>query len=837
MVTLQKTFKYKGDSPILTIIFFSMKKTPLCITPASWCCTSALVACLLLCPQLHGQSIKGKVLEMDGKPLSFVNVLLLNSSDSSLVKGAVSDALGDYFFDNIGLGNYLLSASMVGYKRGYLSLLNIKPSKTPLEVGNLTLSEDAKQLEEVMIVEKRPFVEQHIDRMVVNVANSIIASGSTVLEVLEKAPGVTLDRQNDMLQLRGKDGVIVQIDGKQTYLSMPDVVALLRSMSSDNVDQIDLITNPSAKYDAAGNSGIINIRLKKNNNVGTNGSVSLSGGSGRFDRESGSVQINHRTNKFNLFGNYSANRGGDYFDLRTKQTRDNDGDEIFTHQDTYIRFRQWGQNAKVGVDYFLSENTNLGAVWTGFWNDLQEQGTAESAFRREASGPMFLHAKTDKSISNISFNHIFNVHFQHTFKTQGQLSIDFDKGRYDRDFTNTLLTHILISENNDDPSAGLYTEMPTTIDITTFKMDYERTFTSGWKMETGIKSSTVRNDNDLMLSRGVEELVPDLDLSNHFLYTERVNAIYSSFGRKLNDKTDIQLGLRAEHTHSVGNSLTSNNFVDRDYLNLFPSLFISRQLQKNHSLTFSYSYRIDRPNYQFLNPGRSYVDPYLYSQGNAYLNPQYTQSLEFRHGYREKIFTSLGTSYISDLIFYVIQPVDSTTTERTPLNIGSSQAYNLTITFPFTFVKGWTMQTTLMGNYSRFQYTYQDTPLTIEQFSGQLNGSNSFVLGKGWTAELTGWLKTPGVNAIVRSPWLGTMDIGIQKAVGSKLKAKLSLQDVFRTNMFLGKIDAPGFRSDLRLNFDTRIVMLNLTYSFGNQQLKGIRQRRTGSEEETQRTN
>ena len=797
----------------------------------------AWVACLIGCLHLHGQSIKGKVLEKGDKPLSYVNVLLLNSRDSSLIKGAVTDTLGSYAFYNIGQGSYLLSATMVGYKPGYLSTFKITSSSMPLQVGNLTLAEDAQQLKEVVVVEKRPFVEQYLDRMVVNVANSIIASGATVLEVLEKAPGVTLDRQNDMLQLRGKDGVIVQIDGKQTYLPMADVVALLRNMSSDNVDQIELITNPSAKYDAAGNSGIINIRTKKNNNVGTNGSVTLGGGSGRYEREQGSLQLNHRTNQFNFFGNYSANRGGDYFDLRVRRIRDNDGDPTFTRQDTYIRFRDWGQNAKVGIDYFPGKNTTFGVVWTAFWDDYHEKGTAESAFSREASGPLFLQANTDKTIATLTSNHLFNLNFQHNFKRQDQLSFDIDRGVFQRDFSNTLLTHVLISEHNDDPLAGLYLNMPTVIDITTFKVDYNQTFASGWKMEAGIKNGAVRNDNDLMLSHGVEELIPDPELSNHFLYTERVNAIYASLSGQLNDKTDIQLGLRAEHTHSVGNSITTNSIVKRNYLNLFPSLLVSRPFQENQSLTFSYSYRIDRPNYQSLNPGRSYVDPYFYSRGNAYLKPQYTHSLELKHGFKDKVFTSLSASYIADLVLFVGQPVDSVLTEVTPLNIENSQAYNLTITFPLAIMKGWNLQTTLLGNYSRYQFTYQDIPLHIAQFSGQLNASNSFIFGKGWTGELTGWARTPSVEAFFHYRWVGTMDVGIQKVIGSNLKAKLSMQDVWHTNKFRGKNITPEFTSDVNLRFDTRIVMLNLTYSFGNQQLKGVRQRKTGSEDERQRTN
>ena len=195
----------------------------------SWRQATALVAGFLFCLHLQGQSIVGKVMEQNGSPLPSVNVLLLNSTDSSLVKGAVSDTLGNYIFDNVHQGSYLLSASMIGYQAAYLSPFKMTTSSVPLQVGNLTLAETTQQLQEVAITAQRPFVEQQIDRTIVNVANSIIASGGTAWEVLEKAPGVTVDRQNDQLQLLGKNGVILQIDGKQTYLSMTDVVAMLKA--------------------------------------------------------------------------------------------------------------------------------------------------------------------------------------------------------------------------------------------------------------------------------------------------------------------------------------------------------------------------------------------------------------------------------------------------------------------------------------------------------------------------------------------------------------------------------------------------------------------------------
>lgn len=787
----------------------------------------------------YAQSISGKVQESDGKPMPFVNVLLLHNKDSTLAKGAVSNEDGAYLMENIHPGTYLVAATMVGYTRAYSQPLTVKEGQGELKMALLTLQYDTRQLKEVSVVTTRQFVEQEIDRTVVNVANSIIASGSTALEVLEKAPGVTVDRQNDGIALRGKDGVIVMIDGKQTYLAMADVVALLRSTPSDNIDKIELITNPSSKYDAAGNSGIINIRMKKNNNLGTNGSLSLAGGSGRFDRERGSLQLNHRAKKLNLFGNYSANRGGNYWSLITDQDRLEGEERTVIYQDTYLRFRDQAQNAKAGMDYSFRKNTTIGLVWTGFWSNHQERGPATSLFSREVGGPAYLQAATDKTFSVVISNQVGNLNFAHTFGAKGgQLTADVDMGHFRRHFSNSLVTRATHTEGPADTYDGLLNEMPTTIDIRTFKTDYNRSLPGKWKMETGYKYSSVRTDNDLTLSMGpVGELQPDPLLSNHFQYTERVNAAYVSVSGKLGTKTEVLAGLRAEHTHSEGNSLTLKNVVERNYLNLFPSVFISRPLSNDHSLSLSYSRRIDRPNYESLNPARGYADPFLYSQGNAYLQPQYTQALEVKHSYKGKIFTSLGASYTNDLIFFVIQPVNSTTTERTPLNIGKSQVYNLTLSFPVKILDKWTLQATLLGFYSQFQYDYQSMRFNVQQASARLNGTSSIILGKGFSAELSGWLNTPRVNALIRSPWLGTLDAGIQKTINTRLKAKLSVQDIFHTNGFIGEIRTPGFQRSFRLAFDTRVAMLNLTYTFGNQQLKGMRQRKTGSEEEMQRTN
>ncbi len=710
---------------------------------------------LFLCTSAFSQSIKGKVIGQDGAPLPFANVLLLHGGDSTLIKGAVSDSLGMYALDNIRTGSYLLASSSIGYKQSEMLSVSVNPN-VDVALQPLMLMNDSQQLNEVVVLEKRPFVEQYVDKMVINVANSIIASGSTALEVLEKAPGITVDRQNSAILLRGKEGVMVQMNGKRTYLSMLELVNMLQSMSSDEIDQIELITNPSAKYDASGNSGIINIKMKKNSNVGSNGSVALGIGTGKYIRQRGSLMLNHRTKAFNAFGSFGENIGGNYFDLANSQTIGNATGEQFGDQSTFIKFSNRGQNASAGIDFFLGQNSTLGVLWRGFWSDNGEDGTASSVFSQSGVETPYLEAHTDKAIGNIAANHVANINFQHNFNNDGgTLSMDVDYGHFNRAYSNTLATSNTSLINPVQPIASLLVAMPTIIEIQTAKIDFSKSLSSSWKMETGLKSSHVASDNDMTLSKGDNgNLVIDNDLSNHFQYDEQVYAAYASFSGKIGDKTQMQGGLRAEHTTSEALSITLNDAVKRKYLNLFPSVFVSQKLSENHSLVLSYSYRIDRPNYQALNPARSYVDPYIYSEGNQFLIPMYTHSFELKHGFKDKIFTSLGASYVDDVIFYVIQPIDSIRTMRKPDNFGSSQSYNLTVSFPVAITKGWNAQINMLGLFSEFSYNYLDQPTTVQQFSARMNASNTLSFGGGWTGEVTGWISAPGIYIIQKSPWL-----------------------------------------------------------------------------------
>ena len=786
-------------------------------------------------PAINAQvNLKGTVQDSLGKALPFVSVAVLKT-DSSLVKATATNEQGEFNFEKINARKYIIRVFSVGFLKKYTQVFEVK--NEDLTLPKILLSETAIQLKEVQVTTKRPFIEQQIDRMIINVANSIVSSGSTALEVLTKAPGITVDFQREQIELKGKDGVAVQIDGKLSYLSGPDLVGMLRSMSSDNIDKIEIITNPSARYDAAGNSGIINIRLKKNINLGTNGLFTLGVGTGQYYRTRSSVQFNHRSEKLNIFGNYSFSKGGNFWDLTLERNQPDGNLRNYVNQKTHLILDDLGQNAKAGMDYLLTKNTTVGIVWTGFWTNHNENGNADFEVRRLPIEPIYFQTSTQKTFYTNAQNQLGNLNFQHNFSNKSQLSTDLDIGHFKRD-NNDLNTNVLVLENGAVlPLAQLINATNTIINFLTIKADYSLPISTLWKIETGFKYAKVLYVNDIKLSSGEKsKTVIDPNLSSHFEYDEQVNAGYFSFSGKIN-KIELQAGLRLEHTHSVGNLNIPSQIKTRDYLNWFPSLFLSKPISEKENLIFSYSYRIDRPNYQNLNPARGFVDLYAISQGNIDLRPQYTHSLELRYAHKSGFFGSLVSNFITDWVLAINNVTDGNKIIRQSQNLGDAQSYILTFGMPFTISKAWQMQTSLLGLYNQFQFEYEGKNYSNKNFSGRLNFNNGFTLGHGWTAELNGWVNSPRINTIQEIPWLSNFDTGLQKTVNQKVKLKLSLQNIFFTPAVITVINGVSSYQNDRLQLDTRILMLNMNYIFGNQKVIASRQRKSGADDESKRAN
>ncbi|MCK8491137.1 TonB-dependent receptor [Spirosoma sp. RP8] len=796
--------------------------------------------------------VSGQVNTGAGKPLEFATMMLVKAKDSTLVKGAISEATGKYIFENVGAGQYRVAAQQVGYRKIYSAVFVIDEAHPTHEVPALAMTEESKNLTEVNVVAKKPFIEQQVDRTVVNVENSIVASGNTALEVLEKAPGITIDRQNDQIQLKGKSGVIVYIDGKQTYLSQQEVANLLKNTPSDNIASIEIITNPGSKYDAAGNSGIINIKMKKNKNFGTNGTFIVGTGYGWANNLSGvrddlpkfntSLNLNHREGKVNLFGNYSYANRQSYNSNQINRAIPYNGTVTYFDQYSSRPSQFIGHSYKAGLDYFVSKKSTVGVLVNGFSNDWSSSGQNNTLISDEnyrlTSKPT---TKTDAQelLSNITGN----VNYKYEFDGKGrEWTVDADYVRYNGNNTNNLNTIYYNVDNGvTRPNQDVRNNMPSTINIMAFKTDYVHPMKNGGKFEAGLKSSFVKADNNTIydtLRQETKQWLFDASRSNQFKYDENINAAYLNYAGQLGKKTKLQMGLRAEHTHSIGTSITLNQTVDRNYLNLFPTLFLSRQLDSTNTLNLSYSRRIDRPDYQNLNPFVFYLDPYTYQKGNPFLRPQYTNSVELTHVYKSAISTTLGFSRTTDFINRETprQIPAENVTYVTPENLGSLDNINLSISFPVQVAKWWRMQNNISSYYTHYQTFYSGTPYEVKLVSYNLYTSNSFTINKTLSAELSGWYNSASQYGFYRAQPMGAFSLGIQKKVmEGKGNLKLNVNDPFWLNKFSGRAVVQDINFRVRSQWESRRIMLTFTYRFGNQNVKTARQRNSATSAEQSR--
>ncbi|WP_375445898.1 TonB-dependent receptor domain-containing protein [uncultured Fibrella sp.] len=784
-------------------------------------------------------SITGQCLDQADKPLPFSTMLLVKASDSTLVKGAVADAEGTYLFENIAIGRYLLSAQQVGYSKSYSQPFALDAEHTTIKLPSLKLTEEQRKLSEVTVVAKRPFIEQQVDRMVVNVENSAVAAGNTLLEVLEKAPGVTVDQQNEEIKVRGKGGVIVEIDGKRSYLSTQELMNLLRNTPSDNVEKLEVITNPSAKYDAAGNSGIINIRFKKNKNFGTNGTFTVGVGQtlqpdGR-GRASTSLNLNHREGKVNLFGTYSFGQYNNFNRNDIYRRIPYEGNVTYFDQHSRRFGSSQNHNFKAGADWSVTKKTTIGVLFSGFteaWDQPSSESKTDILNEQLAVTRRF---STNGVASNGLTNLNYNLNLKHQLNDKGrELSADVDYVTYNGRSRNVLGTQYFTPDGT--PSGrpdSVRNIMPSFISILVGKVDYAHPLGNG-KFEAGLKNSRVQSDNDLAFETKSDVWAVDAGRSNRFIYTETISAAYANYSTKLGKKTQLQTGLRLEHTHSVGNSVTLNDVRERTYTNLFPSIFVTQQLDTNNALSLNYSRRIDRPNYQTLNPFIFFLDPYTYQQGNPNLRPQFTNSLQLTHTFKQSFITTLAYSRISDAIISEVphQIPAENKTYVTSENIDHQDNINLTISFPVKVTKWWQMQTNLSGFYNNYKTFYNDQLLTLQQTSWNVYSSQNLTVSKTLSVEVSGYYNGAGVYGFYKFQPQSALSIGIQKQVWErKGRFSLNINDLFWGNKFSGVAKFQDIDFAVKSFWQSRVIRASFTYRFGNQNVKAARQRNTGADE------
>lgn len=783
--------------------------------------------------------ITGKLIS-NQQPLESVMVSLLNPKDSSTLKTTITNQSGQFSLTNAPKGRYLLLANLVGFERTYYGPFEWNGS-TSLMLPTLSLKSLTKGLSEVTVSSKKPMIEQKADRTIVNVEASPTNAGATAFEILEKSPGISVDKDGN-ISLKGKEGVMVYMDGRPTYLSGPDLVNLLKNTQGSQLDQIEIMTNPPARYDAAGNAGVINIKTKKSKVVGFNGSVNLGYGQGVYSRNNQSLQLNYRKNKINVFGNIGRNERIGFQNIAIDRRFIDGGSkqivsffEQITDRNTYNH----SFNGKLGIDYFASNKTTLGIVLNGFDNRGNGYSVGDinifNAQHNLVNKTLAYNGNTD-TWKNASVN--FNL--KHIIDTTGEeISFDADYLTYNGN-TNLYLNNAYQNSIGQTiaKTDSLLGGLPQIIDIYSAKVDYVQPLKHKAKLEAGLKTSFVTTDANAIydtIFNGVK--MRDFNRSNHFVYRENINAAYVNYSRPIGAKWNVQLGLRAEQTIAKGDQKTTNEQFKRNYIQLFPTAYVQYAANETNSFVLNYGKRIRRPDYQSLNPFVEFLDRYTYEQGNPYLRPQFSHNIEFSHTYKGFLTTTLNYTKTTDIIQQVlIQDDAKNETFVKQDNIATQQQFGLSINAFNQYTKWWSGNIYLNVSNNQLTGPINNEPVSITANTFMANISQQFKFNKGYSAELSGFYRSEGLEGIFRIKGFGAINIGVSKQImKNKGTIRLNVRDIFWSQRIKGESKYGTVDANFRQFNDNRIANISFTYRFSKGKAAAGPRKRGGAEDEQSR--
>lgn len=799
--------------------------------------TLRVTVMVCLSTYLHAQSsINGFVTDDQDQPLEYANVILYSAQDSIMVKGEVSDERGRYELAHVPAGKYWLSVSFVGLPTYDGDEFAVSEDEVK-HVETIRLDQAANNLDEVVVTAEKPLIEVKPDKMVFNVEGSINATGNDAMELLRKSPGVVIDN-NDNIMLLGKSGVRVYIDGKPSPLSASDLAEYLRTVQSEQVELIEIITNPSSKYDAEGNAGIINIKFKRDKSLGMNGNVSAGFQAGLRQRYNGSVNLNYRNKNFNTFGQFGLYDGANLEEMNLY--REQLGGRFDQRSDNGGSWR--GFNYRLGTDYFINKKNTVGFLIHGNANEHVWNSDSRTEIGTIGSNgfDQLLLAGTEQKGNRLNSN--INVNYVYNNGEGVTLNVDADYGRYDNKESAYQPNYYFDQTGSELLEEKIYElNTPTDINIYTFKIDHERPVLGG-KMGVGIKAALVETDNTFDFYNMFDgEKVLDVNRSNNFVYTENVNAAYASYSKK-GEKLGVNIGLRVEQTNSEGEltalKSTQNENVKRSYLDFFPSGGLSYQLNQKHSFQLNYSRRIQRPNYQDLNPFEDRLDELTFQKGNPFLNPQYAHNLQLTHSFNYRFNTSISFSTTKDLISRIVDIQGEDATFITWLNLANQKNVSLSFSAPITVTKWYSVFTNMSGYYTQNEADFGDGKIVdLNATAFNIYQQHTINLPKDFKLELSGWYNSKSIweGSFIMNP-MGSLDIGVQKRIlNNKGNLKVSYSDVLGTNRWGGTSNFGELFMDISGRNDTQRIRLNFTYQFGNEQVKRSRRRSTGLEDESRR--
>ena len=796
---------------------------------------------LSVCASIHAQvtrSVSIAIMNDKKEPLPGATVYLL-TADSTVINTAAANAAGLIHFTGINAGTYRAKATVLNHLEGYSRWLDLENNTSATDT--IFLLSQTGLLKDVRVVATKPFVQFLPDKTVINPEANITNAGATLMDVLEKSPGITVGKDGSII-MKGKPAVMVLMDGKPTQLGGAELQAYLSGISASQVEAIELIENPGAKYDASGNAGIINIKTKANRQRGFNGSLNLSYGQGVYAKTNNSLNLNYRQGKMNWFMNYGMRTSTEFQHLWTlrKYVNTQGQDSALLEQPNHGKNRVSGHNVKTGFDFFLNKNTALNLVFTGAIFDRHGNFSSDITW-------MGSDHRVDSTINTLGQNNLqfkrggVNISGRHHLNKTTELSFDVDYVKFNIANDQNYETRLLAPGSIGSATKG---NTPSNLNIVTLKVDYTKRF-EAFTLEAGLKSAFNKTDNLAEYFHLINNnWHVDLGRSNHFLYDEKINAAYASADVE-RGKWHWQAGLRYEVTaykaNQLGNAVVKDSAFNKNYGSLFPTAFISYQADSNHVITFRTGRRIDRPPFQNLNPFLRILNKYTYEAGNPFIKPQYTWNFALAHSYKQKFTTELSYSYLRDYFsqVFIIDPNSSNVNKNiiiyTRGNVGSFQNFGVSETFQHSLTKWWNLTAMAVFNHKVIKgVVWAPLEVNISQLTISLN--NQFQFKKGWGAEISGYYQTK--SQVDLQEWLepqGELNIGISKQIlKGQGSLKFSIRDITYFQNYSGSATFQNSYEPFTIQWDSRVARLSFSWRFGKT-MKAVKRSEGGATDEINR--
>jgi ferric enterobactin receptor len=768
----------------------------------------------------HQVTIKGVLIDEQSKPIPFGTVTLHQKSDSAMVTGSISDEAGKFEL-HTKPGSFWMKVTVVSYQDRRIPAIQVV-DKT-VDLGKLILKATTKRLDEVIVKGERSQMELSLDKRIFNVGKDLANAGGTAVDILSNVPSVAVDAEGNV-SLRGSNSVRILIDGKPSGLVSLKGGSGLQQLQGSSIERVEVITNPSARYEAEGMGGIINIVLKKEHKEGINGSFDLITG---YPSNFGvAANVNYRRKNLNFFVNYTASyrntpgRSSLYQELYRNDTT------FITQQNSTNRLKGLNNSARAGLDYFFDPKNVLTASYT--WRLSKGKRFADIVYRDYQFTTNNLRSTTNRTQDETETepNSEYALTYKRTFAREGhELTADvryldnwessdqyFNQQTFQADGITASAPATLQRSLNDE------TEKQFLVQI-----DYIRPFSKNGKVEAGLRSSSRDMTNDYSVTQRADNgsWTPLPGLTNDFLYEERINAAYAIIGNKAR-KLSYQAGLRAEMTDVTTTLRQTNDVNPRHYANLFPSVHVTYDLPRQHALQLSYSRRIRRPQYNDLSPFMTFSDNRNFWSGNPNLNPEFTNAFEIGHiKYFNKgsISSSVYYRHTDNKILSIRRVNDQGFSTTRPENLAGEHSYGAEFAgsySPFTWWK-------LDGSFNFFRAVTNGSNLDVnyqsDTYSWFTRMISRFTIWKSTDIQLRGNYEAPQQTPQGRRKALATLDLSVSKDLfNNNGTLTLNVLDVFNSRRFRSITEGPNFYAESSSQF--RLRQFNLTLSYRLRQAK-----------------